>query len=614
MAHSKDQKGNDPEPPYISISHKKQSQLNDALYLQPSWKDKLQLPPQILPPGMHLSIPDSVFHASAKLHGRVSVIDVPRTCGLLSSRELEITEKWDVKGLLDVMRRGELKVEEVVTSFLKRATIIHQLTRCLTEPLFHSALQRAKELDDHFQRTGTTVGPLHGLPVSVKDTFNVKGVDSSIGIAALAFRPATENAALVDLLTFLGAVVIAKTNVPQTLGALDSCNHLFGRTLNPLDHRLTAGGSTGGEGVLISMRGSMVGFGTDIGGSIRIPAMCNGIYGFKPSAGRVPFGGQEDGQAPGKSRMTLQAVAGPLARSVDDLGAVLQEIVPRAELFGEDCIPGRWESETTASQSGSEHKNFTVGILRSDGLVEPLPPIAKILDEVAHILRQTPGIDVIDLPSPPALAKCQSLAGKLMGVDDGSTMSNLLQATGEPLTPWLRGRMSLKPRKPLTVAQLAALQAQRTAIEKEMLKMWCYEPSNPNTGNGSRRRIDAVILPVAPHPVPEIDRYNAVGYTSSFVLLDYPSGVIPVRRFGESDLELGKEMATPTIGSWDKANRELWNEKSVDRRVYLDSPLSIQVVTPKLHDYDLFQSMQIIDRAIRDHQALDLKKPTSAKL
>jgi Asp-tRNA(Asn)/Glu-tRNA(Gln) amidotransferase A subunit family amidase len=157
----------------------------------------------------------------------------------------------------------------------------------LTEPLFTGAIKRGRELDEHLKRTGKTVGPLHGLPVSVKDTFNVKGVDSSIGLAALAFKPATKNARLVDLLLSLGAIIISKTNMPQTIAALDSCNHLFGRTLNPLNRQLSAGGSSGGEGVLLSMRGSMIGFGTDVGGSIRIPAMCNGIYGFKPSVGRV---------------------------------------------------------------------------------------------------------------------------------------------------------------------------------------------------------------------------------------------------------------------------------------------------------------------------------------
>lgn len=414
--------------------------------------------------------------------------------------------------------------------------------------MFDRALRRARQLDDHLQRTGIPIGPLHGLPVSVKDSFFVEGVDSSIGLSALAFKPASENAPLIDLLESLGAIVIAKTNVPQTLGTLDSCNHLFGRTLNPLNRQWTAGGSTGGEGVLVAMRGTMVGFGTDIGGSVRVPAMCQGIYSFKPSDGRVPYGGQESGQLPGKGRMAIQAVAGPLARSVADLGAVMAEIIPRAELFDEGCIPGYWPAPPVPAPLALP-RHFTIGILKTDGLVTPLPPIIRVIDEVSQLLRQTPGIQVVDIPTPPAFSKCQATAGRLMGVDDSSNMMDLIESMGESLMPWHQGGRFGRG-KALTVVQLAALQAQRADIEKEMLKMWTL-------GLSRERRVDAIICPVAPHPVPQIDRYNAVGYTSSFVLLDYPAGTIPVRKFTESDLDLGQEMNSPVLGSWDRANRKL---------------------------------------------------------
>lgn len=410
-------------------------------------------------------------------------------------------------------------------------------------------------MDDHLRRTGSPAGPLHGLPVTVKDTFNVEGVDSSIGLSALAFKPAKSNAPLVELLQSLGAVVIAKTNVPQTLGTLDSCNHLFGRTLNPLNRQWTAGGSTGGEGALLAMRGSMVGFGTDVGGSIRIPAMCQGLYGFKPSTGRVPYGGQESGQIAGKGRIALQAVAGPLAHSVADIAAVMAEIVPRAELFGEDGIPGYWPAPL-ASVSLSPPRNFTIGLLKTDGLVTPLPPITRILNEVADHLRRTPGVEVVDIPLLPTLPQCQGLAGRLMGVDDGSHMLDMIEGMGESLIPWLQGR--LKRGRAITVNQLAQLQARRSEVEEEMLKMW-------TSSSSPTRRVDAIVCPVAPHPVPQMDRYNAVGYTSTFVLLDYPAGVVPVRAFAESDLEIGRQMDAPVLGSWDKANRKLckWRHGSL---------------------------------------------------
>ncbi|KAL1998120.1 hypothetical protein VTN02DRAFT_6826 [Thermoascus thermophilus] len=245
---------------------------------------------------------------------------------------------------------------------------------------------------------------------------------------------------------------------------------------------------------------------------------------------------------------------------------------------------------------------MTIGVLRSDGLVEPLPPIRRLLDEVSQILHASTAVDVrvIDLPVPPALKRCQALAGRLMSVDGGGPVLDLMAETCEPPTPWLQGRMAR--RTPLTVEQLCRLQSERTAVEREMMKLWMMT-GGEGEGAERTRTVDAIICPVAPHPVPQIDRYNAIGYTSAWVLLDYPAGTVPVRRVIESDLELGREMTAPVLGSWDRRNRELWDETTVDRSVYLDSPLSIQVVTPRQHDYELCRAMDIIDRAVRESRA-----------
>ncbi|PWY88645.1 amidase [Aspergillus sclerotioniger CBS 115572] len=577
---------------YQSIAARKQQHLESLIPSE--WRlDASQIPAGMLSPA------ESITQTSA--YKSINVTAIPRTCGLLTSHEFHITEDYNVRALLAEIHSQHLTSEEVTRAFCKRAAIAHQLTRCLTEPLFTQALDRARALDTHLQSTSRPIGLLHGLPISIKDTFHIAHTDSTSGLAALAFCPATQDASLVTLLQSLGAIIITKTNVPQTVGTLDTCNHLFGRTLNPLNHRLTVGGSTGGEAALLALRGSMIGFGTDIGGSVRIPPMCTGLYGFKPSQGRLPYGGQQDaGHIPAKGRIGLQPVAGPLARSVEDIGFVMGEIVPRAELFGEDCIPGTWGPSPPLSTP-----KLRIGVLRSDGIVEPLPPITKVLDEVSRILRCTSDVEIVEVPVPPALTKCQGLANKLMGIDGGGHMMDLLEKTGEPLTPWLKGRMGR--RKEITVSELGELQMQRARLEREMLRMWTL-----NAADDDRiRRIDAIIHPVAPHPVPEMDRYNAIGYTSSWVLLDYPAGVVPVRTVREDDLELGREMTIPVKGRWDEANRRLWTETTVDRRVYLDSPLSVQVITPKQHDYDLYRAMQIIDKAIRSEST---KQTETAKL
>lgn len=526
-------------------------------------------------------------------YGSQNVLNVPRECGLLDSAELQITEGYSVKSLLVALSSQKLSSVDVTTAFCKRAAIAQQLTNCITEPLFESAITRAKQLDDYLRKNGRPWGALHGLPVSVKDTFNIKTVDTSIGLASLCFKPATSNSPLVDLLQSLGCVVITKTNIPQTLASLDSVNNVFGRCMNPANRLMTAGGSSGGEGVIVAMKGCMVGWGTDVGGSIRVPAMCNGVYGLKPSNGRIPYGNQAQTSTEGSSRLGVQAQAGPLGRSMEDIDHVMREIIPISNMWGEDCLPGAWSPNLSRTGSG-KHGEFVIGILRSDGNCELLPPISNILTEVGQKLSSIRDVELIELPTPQAWTKCQSLMSKLMGIDGGSVMADMINSTGEPVVPWMQTRMRVG--KPKSLHEVAELQTRRAVLEREMLDVW----NETDSKGAKRRRIDAIICPLAAHPVPEIERYNAVGYTSSFVLLDYPAGVLPIRPFNEGDLELGKAMPGKATSSWDEKSRELWDEKTVNRKVYLGTTLSIQVVTPKLEDLRLVEAMTIIDDAAKN--------------
>lgn len=342
-----------------------------------------------------------------------------------------------------------------------------------------------------------------------------------------------------DLLLDAGAVLHCKTNVPQTMMSLDSVNNLFGRTLNPIKRDVTAGGSSGGEGVLVAMKGSVFGIGTDIGGSVRIPAMCNGVYGFKPSRGRIPSTGLENGQAAGAGKEGLETIVGPIARSLNDCG-FLCEIVEGANPWGRDAavLPGRWWTEGVSHN----RERPLIGVLWRDGLIEPLPPVTKVMTEVVEKLRRT-GVEVVEIEAP-RLKECQALANAFFGVEGGNYMFDLLEKEGEPLVPWLASRLKRKEAK--TLGDLRQLHARKMELEKDFLKIW---------RDSRGKKIDAFICPVAPHPVPPIDRWNGVSYTSSFVLLDYPAGTIPVRTLVEEDLQ--GEMTANPLSSWDKVNREL---------------------------------------------------------
>jgi amidase len=135
---------------------------------------------------------------------------------------------------------------------------------CLSDAFFDEAVERAKALDDHLNRTGELKGPLHGLPISLKDNFNIKGRDSTVGFTSLVNDPSEYNATLVDVLENLGAVRYCKTNVPTAMMIAESVNNVFGRTVSPLNRKVTSGGSSGGESALIAFGGSPLGIGTDI--------------------------------------------------------------------------------------------------------------------------------------------------------------------------------------------------------------------------------------------------------------------------------------------------------------------------------------------------------------
>ncbi|KAK1657828.1 amidase signature domain-containing protein [Colletotrichum godetiae] len=222
--------------------------------------------------------------------GRLIARDVAQKSALLTEKELGITGNYNARELLDKIHQKELTSEEVAVAFCKRAALAQQLTSCLTEIFFDEGITRARELDQHFKRTGELLGPLHGLPISLKDSFVIKDHYATVGYVEFLKRPLpTSNSAMVDLLVDAGAVLYCKTNVPQTMMTADSENNIFGRTLNPHKTNLTAGGSTGGEGALVAFRGSILGVGSDIAGSIRIPSLCCGIYGFKQLPSRLIF-------------------------------------------------------------------------------------------------------------------------------------------------------------------------------------------------------------------------------------------------------------------------------------------------------------------------------------
>lgn len=392
----------------------------------------------------------------------INVLDVPRTCGLLSEKELDITEKYDATDLVALMSKGELKSVDVVTAFCKRAAIAQQCVNCLTEIMFDEALAKARECDEYLEKEGKPIGPLHGLPISLKDSFNVKGVQATLGyVSFIARPPSATNSVIVDILSSAGAVFYCKTNLPQSMMTADSHNNVFGRTLNPYNLSHTAGGSTGGEAALLAMKGSVLGVTTDVAGSNRIPALCCGLSSIKPTASRVPFAG---GVPPGRfgSPSPILPVIGPCGRSVRDYELFLKTVIDTQPwLLDENALNLPWRTVQPSK------KTLRFGLIR--GCKErPLhPPIARALHSTATALKKNShSIVLLDDKIPPIYSSIL-LAWKFFLLDPQKTPLKHIQASGEPIVPSLPtcNFSELKEWKP-TLEELWEMNVERAKIVK----------------------------------------------------------------------------------------------------------------------------------------------------
>ncbi|KAJ5833376.1 hypothetical protein N7474_001687 [Penicillium riverlandense] len=444
------------------------------------------------------------------------VLDVPSKCGLLSAAELAITEIQDATALRDKLAAQELSAVEVATAFCKRAAIAQQLTCCLTETMFPQALARAKELDEHIKTTGKPIGPLHGVPISLKETFNVEGVHTSLGFVSFLDRPpATQNSALVAILLAAGAVLYVKTNVPQTMMTADSHNNVFGRVLNPHRGNLTAGGSSGGEGALISMRGSILGIGTDIAGSIRIPALCCGTVGFKPSVGRVPYGGQTSAGRPGMTG--IAPVAGPLCHSVRDAELLLRVVYNApADDMDDTALGFPWiEPAKPLSQT------LTIGLLPEDPQAPLHPNMQRTLALAAEKLTRA-GHRIVDLSGQvPFQASASDLSFRFFRIDPDQTQVQHIRNGGEPPIPSLRFTYDLDGKgSEATLRDLFALNVARAEIAAQIRRVYLDN------------QLDVIIGPGYQSTAVPHDTYGVPMYTVLANLVDYPACVIP---FGKAN-------------------------------------------------------------------------------
>lgn len=284
---------------------------------------------------------------------------------------------------------------------------------------------------------------------------------------------------------------------------------MFGRTLNPHNLSLNAGGSSGGEAALVAFRGSPIGIGTDFGGSIRMPAACTGIYGFKPSSGRVPYGRQTEGVTPGY--IPFSGAAGPLCQGLDDVACFMEAIISA----------GPWNYDSSAlavpwRQLPELDRPLTIGLLAEDPKYPLHPPVRRALALATEKLSAA-GHNVIPVQhdSEHSISVSTELMFRYYQSDPDKTVLRIIQEGKEPIIESLL-RMntlgSLSESKELRIRELGAMNRLRYAMIEFWRKIFV-------DGN-----LDVLLAPPSQTTAVAHDTWNWIPYTTTFNLVEVSRG------------------------------------------------------------------------------------------
>ena len=514
----------------------------------------------------------------------LDVTGVPRQ--LLSPEDVSVTE-LPPEHLQAKLQSGELKCVPVIQAFLRRAALAQQLTNCISELLPESALKRAEELDAYFERNKAPIGPLHGVPISVKEHIGMKGLTLNAATVSWSDNAAAEDADILNTLRARGAIFHARTTQPQTLMHLETSSNLWGVTVNPFNRNLTAGGSSGGEGALLGLLGSCLGVGTDIGGSIRSPAANNCLYGLRPSALRLSMKGILDA---GEGSESILGTVGPLSTTLSGVKVFMKSIIDTKPWLSDPSLvslPWREQSQLLNLQRTGKLK---VAVMWDDGVVTPHPPIRRVLREVVEKLKKAPEIDVVDW-KPYKHDWAWELISALYFPDGGDAEAQAIDESGEPWCPLSKWILKENPHvKRLALEDLWEKTSFREHYRLKYAELWNETATGTDSITGEPiGMVDVILSPVGPGAAPPLDCARYWGYTSQWNLLDYPSLAFPVGKVDPS-ADVKDASYTP------KNAQDEYNHQLYDPKVYVNAPLSLQLTARRFEDEKLLQAFEFIQR------------------
>lgn len=421
------------------------------------------------------------------------------------------------------IRAKKLSPVELVDAHLARITRLNPKVNAFVTVDEKRAREQAKSAEAALSSSAksNSLGPLHGVPISIKSSIDVAGLPCECGSILRKGNLPTEDAPLVKRLRAAGAVILGNTNVPEFLMAYETDNVLYGRTNNPWDLSRTPGGSSGGEAAAIASGCSAGGVGSDGGGSIRIPAHYSGICGLKPTPGRIPSTGHFPGSAGPFAQL---GVVGPMARTIRDVERLFEVMA------GPD--PGDPASAPVPLRrwSALEIRKLGVACFVDDGVTPVTPETAAAVRTAAEALRAQ-GFQVADW-RPQNLDRVWQLWWNLFGRAGQMAFAPTIESHEAELSPILRAfRAKVAELPPLTAQELLntllardVLRANLLAKMEEFPILICPACAVPAFRHGERE------WTVQGR---KVEYLKAMSYSQWFNLLGNPAAVVPVGRSPE---------------------------------------------------------------------------------
>jgi fatty acid amide hydrolase len=499
------------------------------------------------------------------------------------------------RALAERIANGELTAAQAVEAHIARIEAVNAKLNAVVVRRYDQARAEAKAADERRAR-GEPLGPLHGVPITIKESLDLAGTPSTFGIPSRKATLATTDDPYVARLRAAGAIVLGKTNVAQLLLYIESDNPAYGQTKNPWNLERAVGGSSGGQAAIIAVGGAPLGLATDIGGSLRYPATFCGVVGFKPTAGRAPDPGQYSAHV---GQRAIVSQVGPMAWCVDDV------------ILGLEVINGGRDPQVEPPMPLGDPQDVDVTKLRvayytDDGTFAVAPGVRRAVVEAAGILAGR-GAQVTEW-SPPEVRRALDLWLGIIAADGGKHFSRILR--GSKKDPRIASILLLIHRSPASLAALRVLlravgqrglaDLTRAFGRKDALHYFelveaqmAYQRQFAHALDADEGGpFDVIVCPSA--PVPAIrngeSRFIATagGYNVLYNVLGYPAGVLPVTR-----VRPGED--TPRRRSLDLMQRAARNAEIGS----VGLPIGVQVVARPWREHVALAAMLAIEEAAR---------------